>query len=51
MNRPPLVSETVELLWFTYFDNKRFQEESDCMQEALTVNWLIEWGFMPDPSE
>jgi hypothetical protein len=51
MNRPPQPSECVELLWFTYFDNVRFQEEYDCMQEALTCEWDIERGMMPDPTE
>lgn len=26
-------------------------KQIEAMQEALTVNWLIEQGFMPDPSE
>ncbi len=56
MNRPPdpedvlEVSELQELL-FTLNPFGVDLDQVKCMQEALTCEWLIEYGFMPDPSE
>jgi hypothetical protein len=53
MNRPPLVDEVIiDTEWCNlngYADGWRL--ELDNMQEALTCEWLIEKGFMPDPTE
>ena len=52
MNRPPTSEECIiDNEWFHfngYADGWRL--ELDCMQEALTAEWLISEGFMPDPS-
>ena len=48
ISRPPTVREKLgEWLWYTSPD----WEDFDCMQEALTAEWLIKQGFMPDPSD
>ena len=61
INRPPLISEVLDIEGLSLIkwnlengDKKVFcatKNENACMQEALTVEWLIEQGFMPDPSE
>lgn len=60
MNRPP---QPTDLLWYMKdgwahnycflipeMAEKYDSLEASCMQEALTAEWLIEQGFMPDPS-
>lgn len=43
--RPPLTHEV--LIWDEHFF---YGDENNCQQEALNCEWLIEHGFMPDPS-
>lgn len=47
MIRPPTPDECIPVLWWSDWSDK----ERDAMQEALTCEWLIEHGFMPDPSD
>lgn len=44
--RPPLTHEV--LIWDEHFF---YGDENNCQQEALTCEWLIENGLMPDPTE
>lgn len=46
--RPPTPEEVVE---FGQHDVLTLVMECDCMQEALTAEWMIEQGLMPDPTE
>lgn len=43
MNRPPQPHEVLAS-WV-------FDEDYDSMQEALTAEWLIEQGLIPDPTQ
>lgn len=55
MNRPPTPKE---YLGFEEWCDVVYKESEECdkkqddaMQEALTAEWLIEHGLMPDPTE
>jgi hypothetical protein len=54
INRPPTpidVLEYVDWLDELYCIPTSVNiEQSNAMQEAITAEWLIEYGFMPDPS-
>lgn len=47
INRPPTPEDAV--LWSDY--PYTWSDVDYCMQEALTCEWLIQMGLMPDPSE
>lgn len=56
-NRPYLPTEDrydVDGFEYQYLmrplDYEYDDEELECMQQALTCEWLIEYGFMPDPT-
>jgi len=48
-NRPPTPDEVIAEPWTEYC--KRKGRDVSGMQEALTCEWLIEQGLMPDPTE
>ena len=48
MNRPPRPMHVLD--WSEWIDNNFYNNE-EAMQEALTCEWLIEQGLMPDPTE
>lgn len=52
--RPPTPQEAID--WrgvrTTVYPYKDFWTlNMDCMEEALTAEWLIEYGLMPDPTD
>ncbi len=48
INRPPTPADLLDAIEYV---SVYMSDDMDCMQEALTVEWLIEQRLMPDPSE
>lgn len=51
MNRPLLWNEAIDIDWSEDQATNGNLDNISAMQEALTCEWLIEQGLMPDPTE